>query len=78
MSNFCFCRNVFKKLSAAEIQETDEVFEGDDFLALLAKGQKGLCRSDLSVVRACVRKQFLVNTIQSSLLIVSQPNLYSS
>ena len=25
------------------------------FLALLAKGQKGLCRGDLSVVRACVR-----------------------
>ena len=24
-------------------------------LALLAKGQKGLCRGDLSVVRACVR-----------------------
>ena len=52
------------------------------FLALLARGQKGLCRGDLSVVRACVRpcvrKQFLVNTIQSSLLIVSQLNLYSS
>ena len=47
------------------------------FLALLAKGQKGLCRGDLSV-RPSVRKQFLVNTIQSSLLIVSQPNLYSS
>ena len=48
------------------------------FLALLAKGQKGLCRGDLSVVRASVRKQFLVNTLQSLLLIVSQPNLYSS
>ena len=43
------------------------------FLALLAR------RAYVMAIRpSCVCKQFLVNMIQSSLLIVSQPNLYRS
>ena len=46
-------------------------------LWLSERGQN-VWRAFVVAIRPSVRKQFLVNTIQSSLLIVSQPNLYSS
>ena len=46
----------------------------EQFLALLARRAYALA----DVRRVCVCKHVLVNAIQSSVLIVSQSNLYSS
>ena len=78
MSNFEIIRGTFKNFSLVTLYQFSQINSLTNarqhmvtFLALLAKGQKGLCRP---CVRPSVRKQFLVNTIQSSVTFANKPD----